>query len=289
MLRRFFALTLSVLMLQACTDSSADSEDARSLPMPAEGEGIQFSFEYTAPAGSEIWKCAVYPMPSDDFAYINTVESISNAGMHHMTLGTMGFTGPQFEDGVYDCEELLMESMNDLILFFGNQGGVNNFALPEGVVATIPPGIKIIHELHYVNATEQPVDVFSYVNGYYIPEDEITNGIWGGQIRDETIDIKAGEEATEWTRCVMNEPLMFCLWDRTPTSWRLNSPSRDSMAKRPARYSIATRIGMTRRLFNLKNLFASKQVKVLSISASFATPVIPTFNTAQPPMMKCAT
>ena len=136
MLFRLLTLLAAFSLTIGCTASESTSEESPFLPVPAEDEGIQFSFEYTVPAGSEIWKCAVYDMPSDDFAYINSVESISNDGMHHMTLGTMGFTGPQFEDGVYDCEELLLESMNDLILFFGNQGGVNDFALPEGVVAT---------------------------------------------------------------------------------------------------------------------------------------------------------
>ena len=205
MLFRILTIVFAFSLIVGCSASESTPEEVTSLPVPAEGEGIQFSFEYTVPPASEVWKCAVYPMPSDDFAYINSVESISNAGMHHMTLGTMGFTGPQFDDGVYDCEQLLLESMNDLILFFGNQGGENNFSLPEGVVATIPPGIKIIHELHYVNTTEAPVDIYSYVNGYYIPEDEITDGIWGGQIRDETLDVKAQGESIEWTRCVMNE------------------------------------------------------------------------------------
>ena len=205
----FRSLTLmsvfaTFFILAACSDSET-TDERPTLPIPAADEGIQFSFEYTVPAATEAWKCAVYSVPSDDFSYINSVESISNDGMHHMTLGTMGFTGPQFEDGVYDCEELLMENMTDLILFFGNQGGTNNFALPEGVVATIPPGIKVIHELHYVNPTEEPVDIYSYVNGYYITQDEITDGIWGGQIRDETLDVKDGEDSVEWTRCVMNE------------------------------------------------------------------------------------
>ena len=74
---------------------------------------MQFSFELEVPPCSEVWKCKVYPIPTDDFAYINSVESISNAGMHHMTLSTMGFTGPRFEHGVHDCEELLLEAMND--------------------------------------------------------------------------------------------------------------------------------------------------------------------------------
>ena len=36
-------------------------------------------------------------------------------------------------------------------------------------------------------------------------DDEVEEGIWGGSVRDEHINLPAGEETTEWSRCVMNE------------------------------------------------------------------------------------
>lgn len=203
------ALLSVILLCNACSaeETSPETNETRTLTPPEEGEGIQFSFEHTVPPGEEVWICKVYPIPTDDFSYINNVTSISNPGMHHMTLSTMGFTGPKFEYGVHDCADILLETMSDQIMIFGNQGGATDLVLPEGIAATIPPGIDMIHELHYVNTTEEPVDIYSYINGYNIPQDEVTDGIWGSQIRDENLSVPEGEEVTEWTRCVMNEPV----------------------------------------------------------------------------------
>jgi hypothetical protein len=77
--------------------------------------------------------------------------------------------------------------------------------LPEGVAATLPAGIQILHEVHYVNTTSEEVPIYSYINGLTIPESEVVDGIWGGSVRDEHIEIPPQAEHTEWSRCVMNE------------------------------------------------------------------------------------
>ena len=176
------------------------------LEPPNEGEGIQFFMESTVPAGSEAWICAVYPMPIDDWAAVNRVEYAQTAGMHHMTLSTPSLGGgPPLEYGVYPCEDIYGQMMEDMTMFFGNQGGSDTMTLPEGVAANFPPGLDVVHEVHYLNVYTEPVHVKSYVNGYTIPQEDVVEGIWGGQVRDENLDIPAGETRTEWTRCVMNE------------------------------------------------------------------------------------
>ena len=77
--------------------------------------------------------------------------------------------------------------------------------LPDGVAATLPAGLQVIQEVHYVNATSEEVPVYSYINALTIPADEVTEGIWGGSVRDENIEVPPQGEHTEWTRCVMNE------------------------------------------------------------------------------------
>jgi hypothetical protein len=118
--------------------------------------------------------------------------------------------GSILEPGVYDCETLLAEQMGEdsnYTMFFGLGSGEPEGAqyLPEGVVANMPAGLDIIHEIHYLNTTGEEVEVSSFVNAYTIPQSEVSEGIWGGQVRDETIDIPAGEQAIEWSRCVFNE------------------------------------------------------------------------------------
>ena len=204
---------LAIALLSACKEDPASSGDsgAEALPTleaPPVGEGFQVSMKATAPAGGETWVCQVYDFPNDEYAAINKVELLQNEGTHHMTLSTVALSGNVLEEGQHDCEELYNQPamMEDQIMFFGSQGvGEQTLQLPEGVVANLPPALQVVHEIHYVNTSTEDVELFSVLNAWTIDQDEIEEMIWGGQVRDENIDIPANSTATEWTRCVMNE------------------------------------------------------------------------------------
>ncbi len=203
------ALTLacSTVHDDAQTDSAASDADAVvPLEPPPDGEGFQVSMAFTVPPYTESWMCAVYPLPTDAIANVNKVEYQQTPGTHHMTLSTVALSGIDLEPGLYDCDELLTPLMEDQLMFFGAQGTPEEtLQLPEGVAAQLPGGIDVIHELHYVNPTDQPVEAYARVNAWTIPSSEVTEGIWGGQVRDETVHIPAASEHTEWTRCVFNQ------------------------------------------------------------------------------------
>jgi hypothetical protein len=206
------ALLLCLSFLLACpaaTDPDSAEDPVVPLEPPADGSGFQLAMSGTAPANSESWLCSVYPMPTDALANVNWVEFQQNPGMHHMTLSTLGI-GVQGEIpyGEYDCSELYGDAslMENQVMFFGSQGGegLQEMHLPLGVAAQMPPTMDVIHEVHFVNVTEEPIELYSRVNAYTISDGEVDEGIWGGQVRDETITIPAESDATEWTRCVMN-------------------------------------------------------------------------------------
>ncbi len=214
MIRPSAPLFLVLGLLLSCGGKSdpADSAGGAGIPVlepPPAGEGFQLKMTgFTAPPYEEVWVCSVYDAPNTAYAAVNRVEYLQNEGTHHMTLSTVALSGHVLEPGMYDCNDLYGNAslMEDQVMFFGNQGaGEGEMQLPAGTVANLPPNLQVIHEVHYVNPTDQPVELFSYVNGWTIPSDEVTEMIWGGQVRDETISIPAGSEVTEWTRCVMNE------------------------------------------------------------------------------------
>ncbi len=206
-------LILPLLFVVACgSDDSAPADSAvESLPTlepPGSGEGFQISMFGTAPAYSEVWLCEIYSLPTDEYTAVNKVDYLQNAGTHHMTLSTTSTGTIGWEPGTYPCEDLYADAdlMADQVMFFGSQGTAEDtMTLPEGVVADFPPAIDVIHEVHYVNTSAEDVELFSYLNAWTIDRDDIVDRIWGGQVRDENIEIPAGETATEWTRCVMNE------------------------------------------------------------------------------------
>lgn len=209
------ALLLAALLAPACTpDAAVDSAAPAAtdggaddtLQPPPEGQGFQLEVTALAPAYTEVWTCEVYVLPFDEVANVNWVQYEQNEGTHHMTLSTPGFT-TDLAPGTYDCDELYEDVlMENQIMFFGTQGEAEGeLHLPDGVAAQLPGNLTVVHEIHFVNTTGEDVQLYSRVNGWTIPAEEVTGGIWGGSVRDEHISVPAGEERTEWSRCVMNE------------------------------------------------------------------------------------
>jgi hypothetical protein len=212
-------MPLAVLFLLSlfpgCSSDSKPSDSAESeeagvqLEPPAEGEGFQFSFSTTVPAYSEAWLCSVYDFPIEEASSVSWVEYSVTKGMHHMTLSTPGLTGGVIEPGLYDCDDLYSDSdlMGNQIMFFGLGSGdeTGTMNLPDGVAANFIPGLDVIHEMHYVNTLGEEVELVSKVNAYTMPAEDVVDGIWGGQVRDEHIEIAANSEHSEWTRCTFNE------------------------------------------------------------------------------------
>lgn len=189
------------------TSGAATPAPTELLPPPAEGEGFQLAMDAVAPAGQEMWKCLVGKVPTTGFSFVNRIEAAQTEGIHHMDIATLAFSDLVLEPGVHDCADLYAnhpEIMEDGVTIFASQTPREKIDLPTGIVAQIPAGIDVIHEIHYVNTTAADVHVFSRVNAYTIPGTEVKGNIWGGAVRDKHLSIPAKSQATEWTRCVMN-------------------------------------------------------------------------------------
>lgn len=198
-----------LFLLLACSpvDDTKGAEPIPVLDPPAEGEGFQMALTGTAPPYSETWLCNVYDLDTTDLSPVNRVDFLENAGTHHMTVSTTALSGYSLEPGTRDCADVYADPafMEAQTTMFGSQGTAEGtIQLPEGVVAMVPAGIQVIHEVHYVNSTDTEVPLYAYVNALTIDESDVVDTIWGGQVRDETITIPARSTTTEWTRCVMN-------------------------------------------------------------------------------------
>lgn len=208
MVRPLAALLFLLSGVVACVDDRGPATAPDPMAAPPLEEGIQMRFETTAPAGEEIWKCSVYRTP-DVWPMINRVESFQNEGVHHMDIMALDFAMVKLEPGVYDCADLYAKHerlMEDGLILFAAQSAEQVIQLPEGVIANLPPSLLVMHEIHYVNTSDQDVDIYSIVNAYTLPPPfEIKGEIWGGVVRDDEINIPANTPShTEWTRCVMN-------------------------------------------------------------------------------------
>ena len=198
------------LLTIGCTESAPpNAPQPDDLPPPPEGQGFQVGMDAVAQPGEEVWLCDVYPLPTEETANVNRVEVRQNADTHHLTLSTLGlFGGSDIPYGRYPCEDLYGDSslMENQIMVFGSQGVPDDLMqLPDGVAASLPAGLDMIHEIHYVNTTAEPVELYSRVNAWTIEPEKVESGIWGGTVRDENINIPPMAKHTEWSRCLFNE------------------------------------------------------------------------------------
>jgi len=198
------AVTFLLGLTVACGATTADDI----LPPPRAGEGIQISYSAVAKAGTEIWKCNVSDLPTMGFFDVNRVESVQNESVHHMDLMAIALAAPDLQPGEYDCADVYAQYprlMDDGILIYASQQAEQQIQLPTGVAAELLPKMRVMHEIHYVNTTEEDVTAFSKINAYKYPAEKVQQTIWGGAVRDTDINIPAGATShVEWTRCTMN-------------------------------------------------------------------------------------
>ncbi|HEY5920339.1 MAG TPA: hypothetical protein VIV11_01655 [Kofleriaceae bacterium] len=193
------------LGLTAACGAEADDDN---FPPPAAGEGIQLSYSAVAEPGSELWKCNVTDLASTEWLAVNRVESVQNDSVHHMDLMAVALAAPDLQPGEYDCADVYAQYprlMDDGILIYASQQAEQHIQLPPGTAAELLPRLRVMHEIHYVNSTEETVTAFSKINAYKYPPEQVERTIWGGAVRDLDISVPAGASGhVEWTRCTMN-------------------------------------------------------------------------------------
>lgn len=190
------------------TIGCGSSTDDDLLPPPAEGTGIQLSYKTVAGPGEEVWKCNVSDLPTTGFYDVNHVESVQNDAVHHMDLMAIQLAAPDLAPGEYNCADVYAQYpklMDEGILIYASQQAQQEITLPPGTAAELLPKMRVMHEIHFVNSSEEQVDVYSKINAYRYAPEKVEKTIWGGAVRDLDINVPAGAtNHIEWTRCVMN-------------------------------------------------------------------------------------
>ena len=184
---------------------------AAEFPPPAPSEGFQMGIDTEAEAGQEIWKCFVADLPTTDLSPVNRVSAVQSPGVHHMDVMALGLLNLPIEPGLYDCADLYAEHaemMEDGLFIFATQNATEELTLPEGTVALIPPALRVMVEIHYVNPLPRKAAVWSRINAFTIPQEAMKDQIWGGAVRTMEIAIPPKiDRHYEWVRCEMNRDI----------------------------------------------------------------------------------
>ncbi|MEL6177860.1 MAG: hypothetical protein AAFS10_02855, partial [Myxococcota bacterium] len=103
-------------------------------------------------------------------------------------------------------------SQQDGLFIFASQEPQDELILPPGTAAVLPGRLQIMVEVHYVNPTPRDVEVWSRVNAYTMPMNDVEKQIWGSAARDVDINVPAGvDDWVEWTRCVLTRDIEMIL------------------------------------------------------------------------------
>lgn len=190
-------------------DSQGSSgEPGIELAEPEPGEGFQIAMDVVAPAGTEVWKCEVMDLPLPETTGVRRVVSRQSPGVHHMDIMALSLLNLPLGVGTYQCADLYNtypQMMEDGVFIYATQLAADELVLPTGVGAILPDNLRVMVEMHVVNASAQEQHLFTRVNAYTMPFGDVQQGIWGSAVRDVDINIPAGaQNHVEWTRCVMN-------------------------------------------------------------------------------------
>jgi hypothetical protein len=203
-LRRLTLITWTALAI------SCGRNDSPSLAPPDPSKGYQIAVGIDVPAATEYYKCLIEPVPYKDTIAVHSVQSLLTTGTHHMNIMLITNSDSPTRSGVYDCKELQAQypKLMENTTIYASQRPDQSLSLPDGVGALLPPGLALMTEVHFLNATPHAVHVEARTNIYTMPIDQVRQHIWGITVRHPHIDIPAGAvDHVEWVRCEMNQDI----------------------------------------------------------------------------------
>lgn len=137
-----------------------------------QGESFTITFDpLTVPPGEENTQCVVKRLGNDEAIRVNQIHNVLPAGSHHLIVYRTADTEEVLEP--YDCQPfadtldptkgspLMVTQKHDELL-----------TLPDGVAFTLQPGVMIRLEMHYINATPEPLDVSATSTFTTMPEED---------------------------------------------------------------------------------------------------------------------
>lgn len=172
-------------------------------PAPAEGEGVRLVMPPSVvPAGKEVMTCWTPDWVPDEDVLLEGFDSFQGGGGHHLIAFMSAI--PRQPGEVFDCTSLeTMTTIRPLAVPSGGDGAGLS-VLPEGAVVRIPADTIVVMQSHYVNATEDDVEVKDVADMHFTQEigDRVEAGYF--TLSHNGIDLGDGE-STISTECTLGE------------------------------------------------------------------------------------
>lgn len=181
-----FATVALAGLLAGCTSGGADppsAPDDSLLPVPAVGEGVQYSMTATIEAGREVELCRFVRAPAEGL-WINRDQVRYTAGSHHFLVYETTYDAIPSEkldgtavdtSGNFDCSDGATNGWSIKRLVGGSQNasGDSGVRFPENVAMRVEPNAVLMMNAHYLNTQPEALEADIAINFWTIPEAQV--------------------------------------------------------------------------------------------------------------------
>jgi len=194
-MRRLF-LPILMISMTACGGSGGDSTaaDAPSL------DGDKYTIEWgpvTVAPGQENTQCIQVRLSNAEAIKVHNMHNVLSAGSHHMIVYRDDMT-TQETTTPFNCQPFTgaLNPQGSVAPIMITQRSDDPLYMPAGVAYTLAANQMIRVEMHYINATDAPIDVHATVEFYAADPSTIHDEANILFIGSPDIDIPAGGTAT---------------------------------------------------------------------------------------------
>jgi hypothetical protein len=200
----FLTSTLALGLAPACTDDDPDADPDAGPPVllepPPDGTGLQLDMQATLTPGEEIEYCKYVVVPEDGALDVARFEHAYTAGSHHLLLYQTGLDAEDAPADIFPCAGTSFTDLGISGIAYAAQVATGELAYPEGVALKIGAGDVLLLQTHYLNASEQELDVDVRLN-LWLSDVPVTDEAGTLFFYDWAIVVPAGEPATARMRC----------------------------------------------------------------------------------------
>ena len=195
-------LLAAALFMAACSGG----EDGPPEPMIVEVGPFELA------AGEETSStCFSQTFDNDETIYISSVAMNASFGFHHSNWFFVPESVYAGADGVWDCDERNFETaiaaVRGGVLFAqSTQATAEVQAFEPGAVLAIPPGSKIVSQLHMLNASTEPLIAQSELVVTAIGESEVKKRLAPIYLQYEPLTIPPRQDSRFVTDCELDAP-----------------------------------------------------------------------------------
>jgi hypothetical protein len=202
------AALVAVALAAGCSSSSSPAASGDAGAGSSNLVTANYQMKVTVGGGQELFKCQFVTLPNVQ-AFMVKGEHQYTPGSHHLLFYTTDLTSiPAGGNEVQDCYaasggENLMSHARGVL--YAGQVPDGNETLPAGIGLGTTPGQVLLFQVHYLNATSNPLDAKVNVNLTLDTGNDIITKAGIFFFYDPFIDVPAGSMAKASMRCLIPE------------------------------------------------------------------------------------